>query len=91
MSQYSHTVKVVNETTNESRVFGVVHGYDHPMQEYFIQVWDKNMPQEEADEDPIIWLGSRMTGTGRDEMYAVMKCFGVQDEYLQKLILDIPY
>ena len=93
MSRFEHTVSVTNETTREIRAFSVAYGYDNPLSEYFIQVWDQNVPSEEEkgeDRDPLIWLGSRTTNTGRYEMYGVMKAMGVPEEHLGRLILDVP-
>ena len=90
MSRFEHTVSVTNETTREIRAFRIAYGYDHPLSEYFIQVWDESIPDEEEDRDPLLSLGSRTTGTGRDEMYGVMKAFGVPEEHLGRLILDVP-
>ena len=90
MSRFEHRVTMTNSKTSEVRPFDVAYGYDNPMEEYFIQVWDRTKPSDEEADEPIIWLGSRMTGTGREEMYGVMRAFGVPEEHLQKLILDVP-
>ena len=81
MSRY--TVK----TVKDGKEYEVAYGFDRPLQEYFLQVFDNS---REEDDECIIWEGSRMTGKSNSEMCDLMLIWGVPKEHVSIVALDLP-
>lgn len=90
MSRYIHKIDVINKTTGKSQSFEVAYGFDPPLGEYFVQVFDLNLPSEE-EENIVLWLGTYTSHTSRDEMYGTMKVLGCAEEHLMAVMMDLPF
>lgn len=88
MSRIEHDIEVLNPKTGIKRNLHIVYGYDRPMQEYFLQIWNKD---DKEAEEPIAFAGSKMTGAANSEMYYLYFIYGVPDEHLQQVALDLPF
>jgi hypothetical protein len=83
MSRYT------NYIIKDGDKFLVVHGFDRPLQEYFIQVH-----AEEDEDTPLLWEGSRMTNRSNGDMMQFFNDWGVNDHYpghCTHLALDLPF
>ena len=82
MSRYSF------KTVKNDKIYSVAYGYDRPLQEYFIQVFDNTMPE---DEECIIWEGSHMTNKSNSEILEIFEQWDVPGDHLQQVALDLPF
>jgi hypothetical protein len=94
MSRY----RFVNTTKEPGKRYEVAYGFDRPMQEYFLQVFDLNVPEagnnnDDDDDDVhcIVWEGNRMTGKSNSEMLELFELWGVPETHLQQVALDLPF
>ena len=70
------------------KVLEVAYGYDFPLQEYFIQVFDPNI--EDEDQQCIVDEGNFCTGKSNIQMYHLFKDYGVPYVYLACVLNDVP-
>jgi len=82
MSRY--TLRVIKD----GKEYEVAYGYDRPLMEYFIQVFDNTMPE---DEECILWEGNYMTDKSNSEMYRLFEKWSVPKEHLELLAMDLPF
>jgi hypothetical protein len=88
MSRYSF--KIVKSS---GKHYQVAYGFDRPMQEYFLQVFDLDKPDEDDKDDVqcIIWEGNRMTGKSNSEMLELFELWGVPQKHIEQVALDLPF
>jgi len=79
MSRYQH----------EHKGMVVVYGYDRPMMEYFIQVIDPKIEDEDAQ--MVIWEGSYMTSCSNGRMLELFDQWGVPMDHKNQLLMDLPF
>jgi len=82
MSRHAHVHK------KEGKIYSVAYGFDRPLSEYFLQVFDPSMPE---DEECILWKGSRMDQLSNSSMYELYQEWGVPKHHLQAVTLDLPF
>lgn len=83
MSRYSHKI------VKKGKTYTVAYGYDRPLSEYFLQVFDES--KEKDDDGCILWLGSYMTHTPNSEMLDNYIEWGVKKDHADMLALDLPF
>lgn len=83
MSRFSHKIE------KNGKEYEVAYGYDRPLSEYFIQVFDPSI--EDEDNQLIVWEGSRMTNKSNGEMYRLFEKWGVKEEHLECLAMDLSF
>jgi len=84
MSRYSF------KTTVDDKTLEVAYGYDRPLQEYFIQVFNYEISDEDCDAC-ILWEGSRMTGKSNSAMIYLYEKYKVPEEHIRQVALDLPF
>jgi len=84
MSRYTSTI------TKENKQYEVAFGYDVPLSEYFLQVFDLSKVTED-DEGLILDEGSWMTGKSNSEMLELYIEWQVPDKYRECVVLDLPF
>jgi hypothetical protein len=85
MSRY----RFVNDKKEPGKLYEVAYGYDRPLQEYFIQVFDINA--KDTDEDDIhciVWEGNKWSDKSNSEMLELFELWGVPDNHCQAVALD---
>lgn len=82
MSRYTH------ECCIDGKHLEVAYGFDNPLQEYFIQVFDKD---DEEGFTPIVWEGSRMTHKSNGEMLELFEKYLVPENHCLALTLDLTF
>jgi len=84
MSRYSH--KFTKDDVN----YVVSHGYDNPLQEYFLHV---EIEGSEEDE-PHVWEGNRTSGKCNSDMMNLYTEWGVEEHFpnnFSMLTMDLPF
>ena len=94
MSRYSF----INKIKEPGKKYEVAYGFDRPLQEYFLQVFDLNVPEagnnnDDDDDDVrcIIWEGNRMTGKSNSQMLELFEDWSVPEKHIQLVALDLPF
>lgn len=82
MSRYIFT------TVKDNKEYEVAYGYDWPLTEYFLQVYDNSLPE---DEELILWEGSRMTTKSNSQMLELYQEWNVPKEHCNMLASDLPF
>ena len=75
------------KTIKDGKEYEVAYGYDYPLGEYFLQVFDNT---REEDDELIIDEGSRSTGKSNGEMLDLFELWNVPSRHIQRLALDLP-
>ena len=83
MSRYALLVK------KDKKIYSVAYGYDRPLLEYFIQVFDTSIADE--DSSCILWKGSYMSNLSNSKMLELFEQWNVPEEHLQMVALDLPF
>ena len=82
----------LNNWKENGKILEVAYGFDRPLQEYFIQVFDTTAPDTDDDDTHcILWEGNRMTDKSNSEMLELFKEYGVPENHLQQVALDLPF
>lgn len=76
-------------TTKDGKDYVVAYGYDRPLQEYFLQVEDPSI--EDEDNQLIVWEGSRMTGKSNSEICELFQHWNVPEKHIKMVALDLPF
>lgn len=71
--------------------YSIAYGFDRPLQEYFIQVFENGSATEENEDGLIVWEGSRMTHKSNGEMLELFEKWGVPEEHRQAVAMDLPF
>ena len=83
MSRYTHKINL------EGKTLEVAYGYDRPLTEYFIQVFDTEIENE--DDQMILWEGSRMTNLSNGEILELFVKYGAHEDHQYALLMDLPF
>ena len=82
----------LNNWKENGKILEVAYGFDRPLQEYFIQVFDTTAPDTDDDDiHCVLWEGNRMTDKSNSEMLELFKEYGVPENHLQQVALDLPF
>jgi len=78
------------KTIKDGKEYEIAYGFDRPLGEYFIQVYDPSKNEEENEDGLIVWEGSRMTGKSNSEMCKLMETWEVPEHHISGVALDLP-
>lgn len=88
MSRFSF----LNLEKEPGKIYEVAYGYDRPLQEYFIQVFDINAPDTDDDDvHCIVWEGNKWSDKSNSEMLELFKLWGVPEKHLTAVALDLQF
>jgi hypothetical protein len=82
MSRHTHLIE------KDGKEYIVAVGFDFMLGEYFIQVFDNTLPEEE---ELVLWEGTRMTKMRQEDMAYLFSDWGVKKEFISKLLMDEPF
>jgi hypothetical protein len=71
----------------KGKKYEVAYGFDMPLGEYFIQVFDHSIKDE--DNQMIVWEGSYMTHKANSQMVHIMRHWGVPENHVECVMDDL--
>ena len=87
--------RVTIEIYKDDILHNVVVGFDPPLQEFFIQVFRPDL-EDDYESDPsgegmILNEATYTTNTSKAEMIALYEKWEVPEEFIKRVVLDMPF